>query len=125
MDNIAAKLDELANMRATIDSAREDYEKKRSEIMRSVQAGIDALDAELKPMIESSEARMVALETEIKEAVVSQGASVNGKSLTAAFSRGRVTWDSAGMDSYAKDHPDVLKFRKEGQPFVTLRAVKQ
>jgi hypothetical protein len=124
MNDIGAKLDELADMRAKIDTIRADYEKKRTEILKAVQAEIDALDAEFKPMIESSEATMTALETEIKEAVVGHGASVNGKSLIASYSRGRVTWDNAGIDSYSKDHPDVLKFRKEGQPFVTLRAAK-
>jgi hypothetical protein len=27
------------------------------------------------------------------------------------------------MNEYARDHPDVLKLRKEGQPTVSLRAV--
>lgn len=124
MNNIATKLDELADMRAAVDAARIDYEKKRTEILRTVQAEIDALDAEYQPMIESSGSRIAGLETEIKDAVLHNGASVKGKSLIAFYYRGRVSWDRAGMDHYAKSHPEILKFRKEGQPFISLRAVK-
>lgn len=125
MSNIAAKLDELATMRATVDATRIDYEKKRTEILKAVQSEIDALEAEFQPMIESSQSRIAALEAEIKDAVLHTGASVKGNSLIAFYTRGRVSWDREGMDFYAKSHPEIVKFRKEGQPFVSLRAVKQ
>jgi hypothetical protein len=33
-----------------------------------------------------------------------------------------VTWDTKGLEVYAKnDHPAVLKFRKEGKPYVVVR----
>ncbi len=125
MNNIAAKLDELADMRATVDATRIDYEKKRTDILKTVQAEIEALDAEYQPMIESSESRISAIETEIKDAVLHNGASVKGKSLIAFYYRGRVSWDRDEMDRYSKTHPEILKFRKEGQPYITLRVVKQ
>ncbi len=125
MNNITAKLDELASMQATVDATRIDYEKKRSEILKTVQNEIDALDAEFQPMIESSQSRIAALEAEIRDAVLHHGASVKGKSLIAFYSRGRVSWDREAMDNYAKSHPEIGKFRKEGQPFVSLRTVKQ
>lgn len=124
MDGIAAKLDELADVRAAVDATRIDYEIKRTEILKAVQTELDALDAEYQPLLESSQARITALETEIKSAVLYYGASVKGSRLYAVYYRGRVTWDREELDRYAGSHPEILKYRKEGEPGVSLRAVK-
>ncbi len=63
MDMIAAKLDELAHIRAIEDATRIDYARKRTETLKSVQA---ELDAEYQPLVESSRTRIAQLETEIK-----------------------------------------------------------
>ena len=124
MNNIAAKLEELADLRATADATRIDYEKKRTEILKAVQTELDALDAEYQPLLESAQTRADALETEIKDAVVHHGASVKGTRLYAMFFRGRVSWDREKLETYGKTHPEVMNFRKEGEPYVSLRATK-
>ena len=50
-----------------------------------------------------------------------RGESLRGSTYQAIYTRGRVTWDAAAMNEYSRDHPEVLPFRKEGQPSVTLR----
>ena len=124
MDNIAAKREELADLRATQDATRIDYENKRSEILKAVQRELEALDAEYQPLLEASQTRADALETEIKDAVVHRGASVKGSRIYAMFFRGRVSWDREKLENYGKAHPEVLDFRKEGEPYVSLRVVK-
>lgn len=124
MDNIAAKLDELADIRATADAMRIDYEKKRTEILKAMQPELDALDAEYQPMLVSSQARAEALEAEIKDAVVHHGASVKGTRIYAMFFGGRVSWDREKLEHYGKTHPEVMSFRKEGDPYVSLRVLK-
>jgi len=42
--HIATKLDELAEIKAAADVTRLDYEAKRAEILKAVQAELDALD---------------------------------------------------------------------------------
>lgn len=124
MDMIAAKLEELADTRATADSVRIEYESKRSEILKVVQAELEALDAEFEPLIETAEARAEVLEQEIKTAVVQLGATVKGSRISAFFNRGVVSWDRKKLEDYGKSHPDVLNFRKQGEPFVALRISK-
>ena len=41
------------------------------------------------------------------------------------YTHGRVSWDNDGMANYAVSHPDVLQFRKQGQPIVSLRVVNR
>jgi hypothetical protein len=45
-DDILAKLDELDSIRTAVDVTRVDYEAKRAEILKKVQAELDALDEE-------------------------------------------------------------------------------
>ncbi len=121
--DIRAKLDELAEVRAAAEITRLDYEAKRAEILRSVQAELDALQAEYEPLLESAQARATALEAEVKEAVLALGATVKGSTYQAVYVRGRVTWDNQKLDQYAQAHPEILSYRREGDPGVRLTVV--
>jgi hypothetical protein len=121
---IVVKLDELAEIKAATDITRLDYEAKRVEILKAVQAELDALDIEYKPLMDASAERVAALEVEIRQDVLRHGQSVKGSKLHAVFYHGRTTWDTKSLDKYAGAHPEILEFRKEGEPGVQLRAVK-
>ena len=125
MSDIVSKLNELSDVQSAVDVARADYEAKRAEILRTIQAELDALDAEFDPLFEASRERCAALTEEIKQAVVQSGASVKGAHLHAVYIKGRVTWDTKGLDKFAVAHPEVVAYRKQGEPSVSLRSVKE
>jgi len=122
-EHVAAKLERLSNLRGAADVARLNYESKRAEILKQIQAELDALDSEYRPVLESVEENIATLENEIKTDVLLYGESVSGGSYRASYTQGRVSWDNEGMTKYAAAHPDVLQFRKQGQPIVSLRIV--
>ena len=124
MENVIAKLDQLAEIKAAAEVTRLDYEAKRAEILRAVQAELDALEAEFQPLLDAAQNRAEALEAEIKQDVLAHGASVKGRQFYAVYNRGRVSWDTARLDRFAAAHPEVKEFRKEGQPSVSLRLVE-
>jgi hypothetical protein len=121
-EQIVQKLDRLTNLRAAVDVARMDHETKRTEVLKKVQAELDAIEAEFQPVLDAAEANASALEAEIKNDVLLRGESLHGGVYHAIYMKGRVSWDSDGINDYARAHPEVLKFRKEGQPSVSLRA---
>lgn len=121
MNTIIAKLNELSDVQAALDVARVDYEARRAEILKTVQAELDALSAEFQPLLDVAQERGAALTAEIKQEVLQHGSSVKGAHLQAVYARGRVTWDNKGLDRFAVEHPEVLRFRKQGQPSVALR----
>jgi hypothetical protein len=123
--HVSEKLFRLTNLQAATDLTRMDYEEKRSEILKQVQAELDALDVEYKPLLEAAEENMATLTAEIKNDVLLHGDSVQGGAYRAMYMQGRASWDNTGMTKYAVAHPDVLKFRKQGQPSVTLRIVEE
>jgi DNA-binding Lrp family transcriptional regulator len=120
-DNVAEKLERLSNLRNAAEFTRLDYETKRTQILKQVQAELDALDLEYKPVLEAAEENLAALENEIKTDVLLYGGSVSGGMYRATYTQGRVSWDNEGITKYAEYHPDVLQFRKQGQPIVSLR----
>ena len=122
-EHVAAKLERLSNLRGAADVARLNYEAKRAEILKQIQAELDALDSEYRPVLESVEENIATLENEIKTDVLMYGESISGGSYRASYTQGRVSWDNDGMAKYAASHPDVLQFRKQGQPIVSLRVV--
>lgn len=122
---VAGKLERLSSLRTAADFARLDYETKRTEILKQIQSELDALDAEYKPVLEAAEENMAALENEIKTEVLLYGESISGGLYCAAYTHGRVSWDNEGMAKYSLSHPDVLQFRRQGQPIVSLRVVNK
>ncbi|HRJ76208.1 MAG TPA: hypothetical protein PLX90_09430, partial [Anaerolineales bacterium] len=78
-----------------------------------------------KPLLESADENISTLETEIKTDVLLHGESVTGGMYRATFTKGRVSWDNEGIEKYANSHPEVMQFRKQGQPIVTLRIVNK
>ena len=124
-EHVAGKLGRLENLRGAADVARLDYEAKRTEILKQIQAELDALDSEYKPILESAEENIAALENEIKTDVLLHGESVTAGSYRATYSQGRISWDNDGLSKYADAHPEVIKFRKQGQPIVSLRIVNK
>jgi hypothetical protein len=120
-EHIVDKLNRLTDLRAAVDLTRMDYETKRRAIMQKVQTELDALDEEYTPLIEGAENNAALLEAEIKNDVLLRGESVRNENFQAIYTRGRISWDSEGIGKYALVHPEILKFRKEGQPTVSLR----
>lgn len=120
-ETVLQKLERLAQLQAAADLARIDYESRRAEVLKKVQDELDALEVEFKPALEAAEENTAALEAEIRNDVLLRGESLRGSAFQAIYMKGRVAWDAAGMNEYARDHPDVLRYRKEGQPSVSLR----
>ena len=124
-EHVTEKLERLSNLRGAAEVARLNYEAKRAETLKQVQAELDALDLEYEPVLEAAQENIAALENEIKTDVLLYGESISGGMYRASYTQGRVSWDNDGMTKYAALHPDVLQFRKQGQPMVSLRVVNK
>jgi hypothetical protein len=121
MESIIDQLEQLAELRAAEALTRADYEQRRAEILKAVQAELDALAAEYEPLLETADKRIEALQAEIKEAVAEAGHSVRHGNIQAVYARGRTLWDTKGLSRYAEEHPEVEAFRREGKPSVSIR----
>jgi len=118
------KVEALADAREAKDDLVAGYESKKAEILRSIQAELEALEAEFAPIIEPADQRVRDLEQEVRDMVLKYGASVKGTRLQAVYAKGRTSWDTRGLSTYALRHPEVLEYQKIGEPSISIRAVK-
>lgn len=119
------KLNRLSDLQAQADVIRLRYQELRDGIMTpEIKAALAEVDAEEATTIEAVSAGIASLTDEIKQEVVASGASVKGSFLQAVWTKGRVSWDTKALDGYAAGHPEIVQFRKEGEPSVSIRTVK-
>lgn len=117
---ITPKLAQLAKIHDSSLSTKKDYEDRRAGIINKIQAELDTLEAEYAPLFEALGLRETELTTEIKKDVTQFGTSVAGAGIKAVYMKGRVTWNTVGLDQYSQTHPDVLQFRKQSQASVRI-----
>jgi hypothetical protein len=122
---INEKLDHLANYQAEREVLQLQKQELIDEILTAeIKARLDEIEAEFAPRMVAVDENIAALEEEIKADVLQNGATVRGTFLRAVWNRGRVSWDTKGIDEYALYHPEVIRYRKQGQPYVSITRVE-
>ena len=121
MQSTEQLLDQYAEIKSQADLLRLDKETRRQMVLATVQAELDALDAEYDPALEAAAEKLTTLESQIKAQAITRGETVKGNYFSAIFTKPRVTWDTKGLDGYAVAHPEIVAFRKIGDPSVSIR----
>lgn len=122
--DIAQKIDQLANYQAQRDVLELEKQALIDQLIPpEIKARIEEIEAEFKDKCQTVDGNITTLENEIKEEVVRHGATVRGAFLRVVYHPGRVTWDKKSLDAYARARPEILKFRKQGEPYVSIQKV--
>jgi hypothetical protein len=114
----------LARLQKARDEAaavRDEHSTLRERILEEVRPLLEALDAEYAGQFAATGEAVGQLEAQVREAVLTFGASFRHGGIGAVFNRGRVTWDGKGLSRYVEEHPEVGAFRRVGAPSVSLR----
>lgn len=64
-------------------------------------------------------------EAGLRQTAVTVGHTVVVSHYRLQYQTGRVTWDNRALDGYAAAHPEILAFRKQGPPTVSLRRIRE
>lgn len=121
MNEIRRKLDELARLKAKQTTMAEPHRAKIDAMMEPFREQIKAIEATIADKSAELSVEIAMLEDEIKAATIEYGESIKGTFLRAQYSRGRVSWNTKGLVGYGAAHPEVLQFRKQGKPYVSIR----
>lgn len=116
------KLNRLAELQAKREVIRLDKEAAIAKTLEPVKAQLDLIEAEYN--VSYLDADLTALEADIRAEVLAAGSTAKGSSLICTWNKGRVSWDTKGLDGYAVAHPELNAFRKEGEPSTTIKAVR-
>ena len=119
------KLDQLTEMYAQRDMlAQYKAEAIKQALPPEVIATLAEIEAEFSDKAAAVNDNIAALEAEIKADVLTCGATVKGATMMAVWNKGRVSWDGKKLEGMMAIIPGLAEARKEGEPTVSLRAVK-
>ena len=108
------RCDQLALLQA-------EYARRVDVVMAAIKDELDALDAELKPILDSANMSKAEIEAELKEAVLIDGATIKGARMMAVWAKGRETVEMSAIKGFAAAYPEIKDLIKVGQPTVTIR----
>jgi hypothetical protein len=118
-------LDALAEMQAQRQVLFMDKEAMRDQVLTNeIRQALDSIDAEFDGQEKAVAANIAELESAVKAQVLAHGATVKGAVLQACWTKPREAWDTKALNGYAAAHPEIEKFRKGGEPSVSIRTVK-
>jgi hypothetical protein len=119
---IAEKLKRLSTLYEERDSLGAQKQALIDQVLTpEIKKRLEEIDAEFAGKDKAAETNIEALEAEIKQDTLSHGESVKAAGFQAVWTKGRVSWDGKGLLSYSESHPEILQFRKEGEPTVSIR----
>jgi len=119
---IGQKLDRLAEFHRLREALDRDQQALIDQVLTpEVRARLEEIEAEFAQKVKAAEASVQTLEEEIKAETLQHGESVRGAAFQAVWTKGRQSWDGKGLTTYSESHPDILQFRKEGEPSVAIR----
>jgi hypothetical protein len=123
-NEIETKLNDLAELRASVDALNLQKQDAINQVLTpEIRKQVADIEAEYAGKAEVANQKASWLEDEIREEVGKVGSTVKGNFFMAVYAKGRVSWDPKSLDGYAVGHPEILSFRKEGQPSVSIRRV--
>jgi hypothetical protein len=123
MPDLPAALDRLATLRQTLAALPAvRLQALERALGPEIYAAFVALEQAHAESTKDLEYAIACVEAEIKGAVLEAGVTAQGPLLSAVWCEGRVTWEPRAMALYATLHPEVLAYRKQGQPYVLIRA---
>ena len=115
-------LNEYTNNLAEIDLLNGERQTMIDKVITpEIKEQLENIDREIDPVIEKFNARAAELADLIKAEVIAAGETISGEHHQAVYSKPRVSWNSKGLEGYAVAHPEILVFRTEGSPSVSLR----
>ncbi len=121
---LTEELDRLANFMAERDVLNINKQELIDQVLTpEIKTRLAEIESEFAGKLDAVEANIADLEAEVRQAVLRHGSSVKGNFLHVIWHKGRVSWDTKSLDEYAELHPEVINFRKQGEPFVSITKV--
>jgi hypothetical protein len=124
MIHIQKKLNQLSRLHAQLNLLQS--EKKRlieESLPPEYGARLQEIEVEFAHKETTARQNIESLTAEVRSDTLAFGRSVRGSEYQAVWSRGRVSWDDLALRVYARAHSEILPFRKEGRPSISIRRI--
>ena len=120
--DIYGKIEQYSNLTFGIDAIGQEKQALIDQVLTpEIKEKLAEIDAEFDPKVDELAQQKSMLEADIKHEVLSAGRTVKGTYHSFVWSKPRVSWDTKALDGYALAHPEIVQFRAEGAPSVSVR----
>lgn len=120
IENLLIERSKIAAERAQFENGYKDMRAKLIPV--EVQNELDSLDYEAKEALARVDEKLADFDAKIKAGTLEIGETVSVKGVAqAVYNHGRVSWNTDGLNGLAISLPAILQFKKEGEPYVTIR----
>ena len=124
-DQIKQNLNSLDSAYCRLDAIRLTKQDMKDKILTpEMIQKMEDLDAEFEPAENLVAEEIQRLTDTIKMQVIKHGESVKGEFMQCSWVKGRTSWNSKGLEGYAVANPDVLRFKKVGNPSASIKKNK-
>jgi hypothetical protein len=119
---IIALLEQYAETEAQIDVLRLDRDVAVDEVLikANVMIEIDNIDYEFEQKAKWASDILAELKERIHALMLEHGETVQSPHKTAKWCKPRISWNDAGLVGFAMAYPELLAFRREGEPSVAI-----
>lgn len=120
---VMSMLIELQKTKIQLAEVLKGYDELRAKLIPAeLQQELAELETERTTSTEDLVTRIETLENSIRDGTLAVGETVKVDGvLMAVWNKGRVTWDTKGLDGLMIAIPELEKFRKQGLPSVAIR----
>jgi len=108
----------LSDLQSELEKARKDA------IPQEVREQLETIEAEYQPKLDVLQEKLKSLENEVKELVLSAGATLKGNVVMAIYRKGSTKWDEKHLERLATEYPRILEAKVEGKPSVAIQRIK-
>jgi hypothetical protein len=116
---------ELRDAQARVTSVLADEAlARRNAIPTEVAHRLADIAEEFAPMVQVAAQAVVNIEARARTCVLVMKEGGKAGGFEATYIQGRTTWDTKGLDKAMKLIPGLAHYRKQGEPYVTLRKAK-
>lgn len=120
--DIYEKIEKYSDLGVGIDLIKQDKQMLIDKVLTpEIKEKLKEIDEEFDSKVDDLILKRTLLEAEIKQEVLAAGRTVKGTNHQFVYGKPRVTWNVPALDGYAEAHPEIRKFRSEGNPSVSVR----
>jgi 5-methylcytosine-specific restriction endonuclease McrA len=125
-ERITDELNELAVLESQLEALEVEKKARKNEILTpEMQVRLNAIDKEYVELAEPLDEAISAIRARIKERSEQYRLTVKGSGFQVVWRNGPVRWDTKGLDEYAKTHPEVLQYKREGKGSAAILPAKK
>lgn len=123
-EQIKSLMEEYQKSLRLLNSTTQYKDEATKEVMEIIKDKLDEINAYYDPYLQELLKFINETEPKIKELVVAHGSTVSIPGIKAIYNKGRISWDTKGLDGFMVAHPEIIAFRDVGKPSVSLRIEK-